>query len=72
MGKSSPHIAALHAAVFQEALDGHNRALGLMEGAGDEVDLFHMLASAIEWCDRQGVDFDLALEEVREHFKSEG
>lgn len=72
MGKSSPHIAALHAAVFQEALDGHNRALGLVEGTGAEVDLFHMLASAIEWGARQGVDFDLALEEVREHFKSEG
>lgn len=65
---AAPPIAS--AAAFQTAIDGHNRDLGLQTGHCPGVDLWHMIASAIEWCEAQNprVDFDLTLENVREHF----
>ena len=57
-------------AAFQVALETHNKAYRLEKGNGPEVDVFHMVASAIEFCDHHHLDFDLILEDVRTHFAS--
>jgi hypothetical protein len=49
----------------QAALDKHDDELGLEEGNGDEVQVYHLVASLLEFCDARGLDFDEILDEVR-------
>lgn len=57
-------------AAFTRALDRHHDFMNLYPHDDPSVDLFHLIASAIDWCAAQNppVDFDAALAEVREHF----
>ena len=55
---------------FQGALAQHHRDMGLDdEDSSPSSDLWHMLVSALEWCDAKGIDFDETLEEVRQYFR---
>jgi hypothetical protein len=54
----------------QAAIDSHKAGLGV-EGE-DETQLWHLIASLLEWCDAKNIDFDLQLELVREYYRTEG
>ena len=58
---------------FRGALDQHHRDMGLEdEESSPATDLWHLLVSALEWCDANGVDFDETLDEVRQNSKEFG
>ena len=52
-------------AAAQAAITTHQEAAGLEAGNGPSTDLWHLLASLMEWCDAKGVDFDATVSEVR-------
>lgn len=56
---------------FRAALDAHNDAAGLELGNSAATDVWHLLRSALEFCDENGVNFHLILEEVWEDAKRE-
>lgn len=60
MGFKEQSIAAA-----QSAIDGHVVALGLEDGCGPSIDLYHLLCSILEWSDAHSLDFDATLSEVR-------
>lgn len=53
----------------QQVLAAHNEIYGLEKSNGDKVDVWHLVASLLEFCDARGLEFDLVLEDVREAFK---
>lgn len=47
------------------ALEAHRVTARLEDGHGPEVDVYHLLASLITFCDVEKIDLDATLEEVR-------
>lgn len=52
---------------FRAALDAHNREFGLvMDGETINTEVWHLVRSALIFCDAEGIDFDLIVEEARQ------
>lgn len=72
MAKLDPRsIAAAQAALM---LNAKKLRLDLEDDASPGTLFFHMLVSLIEWCEAQSpkVDFDAAVDIVRQHFAEVG
>lgn len=54
----------------QAAIDAHRAAWGGETDLGDNVDLWQLLYSLVEWCSLRGVDLDAELASVRAEVRS--
>lgn len=57
-----------NSAMFQDFIDQTDTIVGADSSEDRSVGLFHLLAAALDWCNEHNVDFDVTLEQVREHF----
>lgn len=55
-------------AAAQAAIDTNIDLLRLEADHPPETQLFQLLVSLVEWCDHHELDFDLVMENVRQHF----
>lgn len=55
----------------QQALNTHDTAYSLEKGASPDVQLYHLVASLLEYCDYHGVDLDATVSEVRADLQPE-
>ena len=64
-------MAHSNAEMFQKLVNEVDAHVGVDSSRDGSIGLFHILAAALDWCDAQkpAVDFDLTLEEVRQHFR---
>ena len=52
--------------LFQSLIDATDATIGVDSATDGSIGLFHILATAHDWCNAHGVDFNATLEEVRE------
>lgn len=53
------------------ALEAHNTHLGLETDNGSRTDVWHLIASLLEYSDQENLDFDEILADVRGHFAAD-
>lgn len=58
-----------NAELFEEAVKRASESIGFDDTEDRSIGLWHVLACALDWCDVNKINFDLTLEEVREHFR---
>lgn len=52
----------------RKAIAYHTEAAGIDDEGLNEIGLFHLLVSLIEFCDAEHIDFDGQVSLVRQHF----
>lgn len=57
-----------NAELFQRFIDQTDEEIGTDSSTDGSIGLFHVLASAFDWCLQNGVDFYATLREVQEDF----